>query len=460
MNNNGCTFEVADVPLASDPVPTSPARHAIFDLLTRDFRGSTNLFWELPAYFRGMPKQLQSASIERHGIEACGSENRLLMTGVSFHPLVFAAHASFCFHYPLTLSPDMIWLLIVQGVAEHINANASQLRTEFVQHQGRILIQVRRDDLKRGIPGQPWQEVVAEFAARIRDHIGDETSDLFVPRFSTTGEDEKTACQVALMYGLGQYFELKLITVCGIPRISLEGTPEDWSLLVERVSAFRRFDLDWWIDPLEIVLRQFALASEGKVNRSFWNSLYQMKSQSGGAAYSGWLGIFFPYLREKGGNTSRNQLLPSLARYLIDVDHGNEKLQDADVRVRFPNPRMLPKGMASAPFKWEYQFQSIPMEFLGGFVGVAQDHETLALRPEIGWAVLDKSQSDQPLVDDDDLGIYQVKSPDHPASSPADPPPGGPHAKLLQPLYKGLRRLGSADWHSALNKGWRGKSRQ
>jgi hypothetical protein len=27
------------------------------------------------------------------------------------------------------------------------------------------------------------------------------------------------------------------------------------------------------------------------------------------------------------------------------------------------------------------------MEFLGGFVGVAQDPATLALRPEIGWAV-------------------------------------------------------------------------
>ena len=30
---------------------------------------------------------------------------------------------------------------------------------------------------------------------------------------------------------------------------------------------------------------------------------------------------------------------------------------------------------------------SFDMEFLGGFVGVAQDQETLTLRPEIGWAV-------------------------------------------------------------------------
>jgi len=32
------------------------------------------------------------------------------------------------------------------------------------------------------------------------------------------------------------------------------------------------------------------------------------------------------------------------------------------------------------------------MEFLGGFVGISQDSQTLALRPEIGWAVLEANQ--------------------------------------------------------------------
>jgi hypothetical protein len=36
---------------------------------------------------------------------------------------------------------------------------------------------------------------------------------------------------------------------------------------------------------------------------------------------------------------------------------------------------------------WEYSGTYFDMDFLGGLVGVAQDQETLALRPEIGWAV-------------------------------------------------------------------------
>ena len=47
----------------------------------------------------------------------------------------------------------------------------------------------------------------------------------------------------------------------------------------------------------------------------------------------------------------------------------------------------FPSGLSKAPFWWDYLRRSFDMEFLGGFVGVAQDEETLTLRPEIGWAV-------------------------------------------------------------------------
>jgi hypothetical protein len=33
------------------------------------------------------------------------------------------------------------------------------------------------------------------------------------------------------------------------------------------------------------------------------------------------------------------------------------------------------------------------MEFLGGFVGVAQNRKTLDLRPEIGWAVRETGET-------------------------------------------------------------------
>jgi hypothetical protein len=283
----------------------------------------------------------------------------------------------------------MIWILIVQGVAEHVNANAHQLRRMFVKHDGKIKITVDRNDLVRGMPNQPWPEVVEEFIVRIREHIGEETSDLFMPGFSTTGKNEESACQIALMNTVGQYFEYEVHTICGIPRITLEGSPEDWRRLVERVSAFRRFGLDWWIDPLEVVLRQFALASEGKINRPFWNSLYRMQSRSGGAGYYGWLSVFFPYVREAGARSCRSRLIPILASYLRDdaLNFSGSHIEES--HVPFPRPGELPQGLCSVPFVWEYYLQRIQMEFLGGFIGVEQNPDTMALRPAVGWAVCD-----------------------------------------------------------------------
>ena len=61
--------------------------------------------------------------------------------------------------------------------------------------------------------------------------------------------------------------------------------------------------------------------------------------------------------------------------------------EDPELYVTGPRLANLPSGLSKAPFRWNYLDRSFDMEFLGGFVGIAQDQETLALRPEIGWAV-------------------------------------------------------------------------
>jgi hypothetical protein len=47
----------------------------------------------------------------------------------------------------------------------------------------------------------------------------------------------------------------------------------------------------------------------------------------------------------------------------------------------------LPLGISKVPFCWQFRKQSFDMQFLGGFVGVSQDKDTLAVKPKIGWAV-------------------------------------------------------------------------
>ena len=53
-------------------------------------------------------------------VEACSNFVGNLIHGVDCHPLVTALHLAYAEHRPVRLSPDMIWLLICQGVAQHV----------------------------------------------------------------------------------------------------------------------------------------------------------------------------------------------------------------------------------------------------------------------------------------------------------------------------------------------------
>ena len=132
-----------------------------------------------------------------------------LVESVHFHPVVEAFHKAYNDHRPLCLSPDMIWLLIAQGLANHINANAEQLRDQFVEHKGKVPIEVRKDDFVKGSPENPWHEVFGEFSAAIRKHIGETTHNLLLPNFSTTGLVERVASEIVLLDAMQSYFPMK-----------------------------------------------------------------------------------------------------------------------------------------------------------------------------------------------------------------------------------------------------------
>lgn len=319
-----------------------------------------------------------------HGFEACSRYHGRLVAAV-FHPLLAALHSAFSDHRPVCLSPDMIWLLITQGVANHINVNAEALRKRFVQHEGKLKLIVRRDDFVKGSPENPWPEVFPEFSRQIRQHTGDTTHDFFLTRFSTTGAAEQAAFEIVLLDAMQSYFTYELHTVCGIPAVTLEGTPDDWRSVLERTRLLPRFDLASWQPTLETILNQFVDAAEGRPDAAFWKSIYKYQTFSGGNAVTGWITAFFPYLKHRRtGQTRPNPWL----------DRGDKELR----KLLHPDPEPyrhtsgpaideFPLGLARAPLLWRYLSQEFDMELLGGFVGVAQDAQTLCLRPEIGWAV-------------------------------------------------------------------------
>ena len=129
----------------------------------------------------------------------------------------------------------------------------------------------------------------------------------------------------------------------------------------------------------------------GDVDLKFWRSIYKLQGQSGGPIITGWIVAFFPYLKDL---QTKEPTVPfkSLLEGSKDLP---EMLNQVEVQkrgfARGLTMESLPGGLSIAPFRWDYDGTNFDMEFLAGFVGIAQDAESLTLRPEIGWAVRDAS---------------------------------------------------------------------
>ena len=177
---------------------------------------------------------------------------------------------AFADHRSLVLSPDMVWLVIGQGFSRYVNAHSDELRDKLVSHQGKMVLRVENaNDVLNPSKGN-WAQLLNDFSAMIAENTKGEVADMMTANFSTTGIDERIASQITLMETVKTYFDFwnaKLI--CGIPTITLEGTPEDWQKVREKARMLAQYGLEKWADELDPILAEFEKASgETPIRRS------------------------------------------------------------------------------------------------------------------------------------------------------------------------------------------------
>nr|WP_274536950.1 DUF4419 domain-containing protein [Kitasatospora sp. CB01950] len=284
-----------------------------------------------------------------------------------------AAHLSFCAHLPLSLSPDVLWYAVVHEVAVHVRLNSGTYAGIFTDTPAhRQKIEVRDDSLL--LPDADWSASIRLVLDPLRERLGEEVTDLFLPHFSTTTPDDLSSALVALMSVVGPYYRFTWTSVCGIPRIRLEGTAEDWRLLARRVDALA----DWfdglrpWLDALRPVLAEVArTAAGGPVDEQFWRSFYKWDSQSGGDLVSGWITALFAHTQAPGGPEPKTS---------FDWRHDRGYEQNA-----------FPSHVSSVPFRWRRPDGERDMTFLAGLLGLERDGDHL--RPRLAHSVLERLPS-------------------------------------------------------------------
>lgn len=281
-------------------------------------------------------------------------------------------------HRPIVLSPDIIWNVIAQGFSQHVNNNPEALRDRIVYHErGKIELSVMTKEELHS-PNVKWDELLNTFDNMIAERTKDNLADVMRADFSTTDKTARIVSQMTLMSSVKAFFDYSVIYVkCGIPSITLEGTPEDWLKVRNKAIQLRKYDLDWWLIDLIPILNEFFQASQGNVHKAFWRNIVKKdrpeKFVGGGCSWGdrpteldGWFLKLMPYDR-KGKRT------PNKVSYEYD-----------DMPSQVINVDFMYKNLETNT--------TTPMEMLCGFVGIEVDSTTNAMRPKLGWMVCEKDK--------------------------------------------------------------------
>lgn len=295
-----------------------------------------------------------------------------------------AVRTAYSSHVPLMLSPDHIWTLIGQGISKHISENAEKFRSKFVNFDGKQLIRIRRDGFVKGKQENDWAGCFEEFSTEIEKFVGEKMKAKLCPNFSTTDPTAKACHELALMDCLKSYFQYRVMTRCGISKVKLQGSEEDWKKLEESLSILDELELTDWKDVLAPILDNLRRASAGKAtDKHFWATIYKAHLGGGSGQHptvDGWATNFFLYVNDQKRQKEEFRDLKTLYETVSQQQKGRRRHRN----LGYPK-EAVPIGLSKTPFIWEYLGEEIPMFFYGGFVGAK--FEDGYVSPVLGWAV-------------------------------------------------------------------------
>ena len=311
--------------------------------------------------FTDPKKQLVTSSFMNDSLKYLGQD-------VFFQMMVEA----FADHRSVVLSPDVIWLLISQQFSHYVNKDPEALRDKLVDHEGKLSLVVKseKDLLAKDAD---WNAVIEDFSRLIKANTKGNVAEMITANFSTTQQTERLASEIVLMDAVKPYFEyIVMYIACGIPFITLQGTPADWKEIVAKTRKLDAYGLGWWTAELVPILDEFVKASEGHPNQNFWKDIIMKdrpdRLRGGGCSLEkptnvdGWFLKFFPF-DEKGRTPAT---IPHTFKMLPEqVSVGFQYIKQDDVTGK--------------------TLSNTPMELIAGIVGVEVNPETQALTPKIGW---------------------------------------------------------------------------
>lgn len=288
-------------------------------------------------------------------------------------------HEAFRSHHALAIRPEVLHYMMLATVAQTVKNYPGTYKHLFTRSTSdeKTEIKVWHNGLVLGGNG-PWHEVFPMFNTAFRKLVpNQELLATATKAYSLDTPEIQAATMVTFMDAASPFYSYGVGTLCGIPKIMLMGTADDYAALMQTALRLRTFfgeHLGDYFDRLAPILAYLSREYEAKTpDNEFWSSIYKYHSMSGSNRANGWLTYFLGH---------RNQPTKGLvARTPNEYEQGIELGE-------------IPSHVSGVEFEWDYLGTKYPMNFLGGVLGLGiTEHEGVQyLTPELSYAVTHRAE--------------------------------------------------------------------
>ena len=261
-----------------------------------------------------------------------------------------------------------------------MNGNAELLQKNFVSHEGKEELTVLTSGGRYSVDfGWVCRQMTLLMESKIVDpHL----REWVMPTFSTTTTTDTTIYAMVMMASMKAYFDYKSVLLCGIPKVTLEGTKNDWQQILSRLEKLKEYgeDATSWYHLLQPVISRFVDAYDDPNSlklRAFWNKVASFEEYgSGSTCLSGWITAFC-FFTETGSRIAIAQECMSDQLVLDGVSYPNIDKID------------IPLGFTEVPVKLDDKGEIFDTTLVAGSVGsqicVGTNSTRNTVRPLPAW---------------------------------------------------------------------------
>lgn len=309
---------------------------------------------------------------------------------------VGAATEAYSHHHHLVIRPDDVWSSILSQFNLFVNANAEELRSQFVSHKGQKELTIETLGTRYTVD---YGDLAQQMTHKLEENIVDpHLRGWIMPDFTTTTDVDKVVSAITMMSTLQNYFSYKICIMCNLPAVTLLGEKSDWERLLARIDKLLDYgeQTKRWHSLLKPVLERFVQTFEAPNSKStaeFWNRIVHYHYGGSGPDYlSGWITAFCAF-DDHGKPLFDSKSYQYEEQEALTLDGATYHFVDTD---------RLPPSYCSVPVKLNDNGKSLDTVMVAGALACKimnskdispdLDGQHDSIQPVAGWIMYEKGE--------------------------------------------------------------------